>query len=1267
MPCYQDVRELQPFLWRRAVYGIALAGIVLAAGAFGQTPQPSKDAERFPPLVVPAGFRATLYAADPLVEYASAIALGPRPHTLFVTHDYMTGLGMEIVRRDEIRLLADTDADGKADESTLFAEGFNSIQGLAYHAGTVYAMHAPLLTSLRDTDGDGKADERRDLLSGLGLPPEQNPNRLHCANGVAVGHDGWLYLALGDNGVDVPRPEGDRLVLHEGGILRCRPDGRDLHVFSAGLRNIYDVALDAELNVFVRDNENDGGDYMIRVCHSFHGADHGYPYLYYERPDEAMTPLADLGRGSSAGGVCYRETAFPRELHGSLIFCEWGRAVVRYDRQPLGSGFAPTKEIDLAAGAATDPYGFKPTDLVVDRDGSLLVADWCDGQRPKRGRGRIYRIAYGETSTSAAQPRTDVEPTVDRAIAQLDSPSYYARFEAQEFLQRGAQAAIDALLAALHAGSLGPHARMHAVWAIAHVQGWQSSEELSRLARTDPDRGVRAQAVRALADLADPVLREHRLDAGPAEAELSVRFAALAKDQHPRVLREIVIALGRLRWNGAPQWLQAHVDQPDAALAHATMQTLRRSGNWPAVLQLLDLPDSHSLRPIALRAIANRVDATIVDGLIERLGREIDPARQRQYADPLTRVYKQPAPWTYWGYRPAPRPANSVVWERTEVIEQALDRVLHDTDRDVRLAALRRMLREKVPTRLPTLAAWLREERGKEHVAEILRELKEHPPRATLALWEDIVRQPDQDVDNRLAAVTFLLECTEPRKDGWLLELVDELEDGPVMAVLFRGIKEPPPNSEVLLRKLGSPSAPVRAVAIDVLARHQVPEAAARVAALLDDADPEVRRAAAAAAGKLRVPDCGRKLLELAGGPDAELRSMCFDSLRQLRDPRATSVAIANLEQPQAQRAAIDYLAEWEATEQAEAVAKVAAQSRSHEIVAAAVAALAGWESKQSNESPDRRRLQETIAQLQASSGVLLRWSLRGPLEPQAAAKIALEPSPAVDAAWQSVMAARGSAEGRVDLPALEKSDAKTVWLALSEVSIAEPTRVQFLASASGTLSVWLNGQAIREGDKPAPYQPDALRFEGQLTPGRNRLLLRLAPGKSAARFHVRFRRIGSSAEHERLAQHLLASAGNAERGREVFQNAEKSLCLKCHRLGEQGGRVGPDLAGIGSRFSRVHLIESILEPSRAIAPSFETHAVALVDGRIVNGVRIAEDDQTLTLGDDQGRTHALPKTEIDERQAQTKSTMPEGLEKRLNDRELLDLIAFLLAQKKSQ
>src|SRR6516225_8062274 len=316
---------------------LLLLGTCITVLPAGEPPRTGPETEkRFPPLKVPAGFKATLFACDPLIEYPSAICIGPRPGALFVAVDYMTGLGTEIIRRDEIRLIEDTDGDGYADKATVFANGFNSIQGLAYHSGTLYVMHAPYLTALRDSKGKGVADERRDLLTGLGLTPEENPVRLHCANGVVAGHDGWLYLALGDHGCNVRRPEGDRLVLQGGGILRCRTDGRDLHVFARGLRNIYDVALDAELNVFVRDNENDGGDYMIRVDHSYFGADHGYPYLYAERPDLALPSLAVLGRGSSAGGLCYQETGFPAAYRGDLFFCEWGRAVVHYRPERAG-------------------------------------------------------------------------------------------------------------------------------------------------------------------------------------------------------------------------------------------------------------------------------------------------------------------------------------------------------------------------------------------------------------------------------------------------------------------------------------------------------------------------------------------------------------------------------------------------------------------------------------------------------------------------------------------------------------------------------------------------------------------------------------------------------------------------------------------------------------------------------------------------------------------------------------------------------------------
>src|SRR6202167_2506088 len=110
-----------------AMFCAPCAAIGLAVVLFGAAqPPPTGPAteKRFPPLKVPPGFKATLFACDPLIEYPSVIAIGPKPGSIFVAIDYMTGLGTEIVRRSEIRLIEDTDGDGYADKATVYANGF---------------------------------------------------------------------------------------------------------------------------------------------------------------------------------------------------------------------------------------------------------------------------------------------------------------------------------------------------------------------------------------------------------------------------------------------------------------------------------------------------------------------------------------------------------------------------------------------------------------------------------------------------------------------------------------------------------------------------------------------------------------------------------------------------------------------------------------------------------------------------------------------------------------------------------------------------------------------------------------------------------------------------------------------------------------------------------------------------------------------------------------------------------------------------------------
>jgi putative membrane-bound dehydrogenase-like protein len=1286
-----------------------------------EPPQTGPETEkRFPSLKVPAGFKATLFACVPLIEYPSSIALGPRANTLFVAADYMTGLGTtDIIRRDEIRLVEDTDGDGYADEAPVWADGFNSIQGLTYHDGTVFVMHAPYLTALRDTDGDGVADERKNLFKGFGLGPEDDKVRLHNANGIVAGHDGWLYLALGDRGCDVVRPEGDLLILNGGGILRCRPDGRDLHVFSTGLRNIYDVALDEDLNVFTRDNENDGGNYKIRVIRSFFGADHGYPYLYDERPAEALAPLADLGLGSSAGGVYYKETQFPAEYRG-LYFCEWGRAVMRY--VPQRGGFKPVSEIEFAAGAENDPYGFKPTDLVVDRDGSLLIADWADGQRPKRGRARVYRVQYVGRALLPDQKAANTEPQgragvpilrLDDWIERLNSESYYERLEAQLAIEKlGRDDPAGVVESLRKSRTLNERASVHFVWILAHLQGAQATDELFKMAQLGGSMvgdstfaRLRTQAIRALADLHDPVLVEHRLDAGASDAMIAKRLSGLVHWRTPGATFDVLVALGRLRWAQAPLWMSQNLEWVTPEFEHAAQQTLRRCGDGFAVLRLLDgreqnlpsrfkpktigQPDPPTtpgvpLRTVALRALADQANTRIVDGLEARLRLEPNASRRREYADLLSRVHRKPSTqWVYWGFRPAPRPANTVAWERTEFIEQALDRRLVDPDESVRRFVLERMQREKIPTRLATLGLALRTTEDQGEQALILTSLRDQPAEARREILRSFLTDREQFAPLRMNALRLWCEGLGADRASRLLDLASSLRNDRVLAELLRELvprtnevnPEPALSPEVKTLLLGATSdevSHVRATAIEILATRRVPEAAEIVPQLLNDKWPDVRLAAVVAAGKLEVRNALPRLLASArhDADDSEIRRASLDALRQLREPRVVPLAVAALADRTTQLSALKCLAEFGGPDQAADVTKVALRNSSSEVLNLAIQMLSSWSRRSELTAERQTELDLSVRELQGASGFLTAWDVVGPLPANAASAIvevlrddsrSVKDADTGTAQWTHLFGVGPESRLRTG----EKINGE--WVAFAEFVVSDPATAQFLLSSNAPLRVWLNGKLALTRVESRRFQPDSDRCEAELVKGTNRLVIQLGNVPDApVEFHGRFRRKSSKAEHERLVEAALTRPGNVERGRKVFLTVEKSQCLKCHRLNDQGEKIGPELTGIGSRFSRVHIVESLLEPSRTIAAGFQAQTVELADGRVLTGLKISETADTLTLADNQGKKHELRKADIEESQAHAGSIMPDGLEKPLSLDEFVDLIAYLTSEKQT-
>ncbi|MCM8531155.1 MAG: hypothetical protein NE330_08355, partial [Lentisphaeraceae bacterium] len=195
----------------------------------------------------------------------------------------------------------DTDKDGVADKVTVFLDKVNAARGSCFVGDTLYLLHPPLLSALRDTDGDGVADVKKVLIDGVGQGVVTKRVD-HAQNGVRMAIDGWLYLSIGDQGCyKATGTDGSQATLFGGGVLRVRPDGSNLEVYSTNVRNIYNVAIDPYLDIFSRDNTNDGGGWNTRFHHIPQLADFGYPRLYKHFGNEAMASMVDYGGGSGTG------------------------------------------------------------------------------------------------------------------------------------------------------------------------------------------------------------------------------------------------------------------------------------------------------------------------------------------------------------------------------------------------------------------------------------------------------------------------------------------------------------------------------------------------------------------------------------------------------------------------------------------------------------------------------------------------------------------------------------------------------------------------------------------------------------------------------------------------------------------------------------------------------------------------------------------------------------------------------------------------------
>ena len=124
--------------------------------------------------------------------------------------------------------------------------------------------------------------------------------------------------------------------------------------------------------------------------------------------------------------------------------------------------------------------------------------------------------------------------------------------------------------------------------------------------------------------------------------------------------------------------------------------------------------------------------------------------------------------------------------------------------------------------------------------------------------------------------------------------------------------------------------------------------------------------------------------------------------------------------------------------------------------------------------------------------------------------------------------------------------------------------------------------------------------------------------------------------------------------------------CALCHRIGDKGAKVGPNLDGVGIRGVE-RLLEDILDPSRNVDQAFRTTQVVTADGQSLIGLALRDEGNILVLADAQGKEVRVPLDEIDERVISPLSVMPANVPDLVNEEDFVHLIGYLLSQRAEQ
>ncbi|MFO0801918.1 MAG: PVC-type heme-binding CxxCH protein [Gemmataceae bacterium] len=587
------------------------AAALLADDPFKEFPRtkPLEPAESAKQFEARPGFHVELVASEPLLRSPVAIDFDEHGRMYvaeFVEYNQYANPNPP-PDKGAIKLLTDTDGDGRFDKSVTFADNLDQPVAVACWDGGVFVGIVPDLWYMKDTDGDGKADVKRKVLTGF----DRDKAGEAMLNSFRWGPDNRFHIATGLAGGNLKpadKPDAKPTLVRRQNI-RFDPRTNAFEPTSGGGQ--HGMSLDDWGDTFVCDNSNpiehlaydakyaNRNPFVIAPSAIVDiNAAGRYPNLKRISPPEpwreARTRLRKdkLVPGSDEGGqpfgfftgstgvTVYRGDAFPREFHGNVFVGEIANNLVyRAKLEPKGLGWTAIRAEKDREFVASKDVQFRPVQFANAPDGTLYIVDMyrelIEGAAflPPQvlkyvdvaggmNRGRIWRVAPDGFKPKPL-PKFSEMRTRD-LVKLLEHPTGWHRDTAARLLyQRQDESAMEELW--LLANSEVPEARMHALYAIQGLGRLRSPDVIAALKDTEPR------------------VREHalRLSEGfGLSAGLAKRFDELVDDPNPRVRYQLAFTLGSFKGETIEKHLAhlAHTDGGDPGVRFALLCSMNDRG-----------------------------------------------------------------------------------------------------------------------------------------------------------------------------------------------------------------------------------------------------------------------------------------------------------------------------------------------------------------------------------------------------------------------------------------------------------------------------------------------------------------------------------------------------------------------------------------------------------------------------------------------------------------------------------------------------------------